>query len=433
MIMRTSVLAIAQEKHAYLQAVPERGVVNNVLVVDDSRAQRRILSSYLGRWGYMVFEAASGEEAMEVCRSESIDLVVSDWMMPGISGLEFCQEFRKLEREHYGYFILLTSKSDKTEVAQGLDIGADDFLTKPVAGDELLARIRAGERILRMERELTEKNRLVSSTLTEISALYDSLDRDLIEARKLQQSLVRERFRDFSSAQVSLLLRPSGHVGGDLVGFFPINDQQFGIFSIDVSGHGIASALMTARLAAYLSGSTAEQNLAIQVGEDGAHVPRNPSEVAANLNRLMLEEMETDLYFTMILGHFNRITGDFVMTQCGHPNPIRQSRDGEATFFGDGGLPVGLLPFAEFEDVHITLAPGERILVFSDGVTECPDGGDGMLGEEGLIDMCHKISKETGNAFFDTFLWDLNNFNNDKDFPDDISAILLEYPGQNKV
>lgn len=426
-------MAIAQEKHAYLQAVPERGVVNNVLVVDDSRAQRRILSSYLGRWGYMVFEAASGEEALDVCRSEAIDLVVSDWMMPGMSGLEFCQEFRQLEREHYGYFILLTSKSDKTEVAQGLDIGADDFLTKPVAGDELLARIRAGERILRMERELTEKNRLVSSTLTEISALYDSLDRDLVEARKLQQSLVRERFRDFSSAQVSLLLRPSGHVGGDLVGFFPINDQQFGIFSIDVSGHGIASALMTARLAAYLSGSTAEQNLAIQVGADGVHVPRSPSEVAANLNRLMLEEMETDLYFTMILGHFNRMTGDFVMTQCGHPNPIRQSSDGVATFFGTGGLPVGLLPFAEFEDVHITLAPGERILVFSDGVTECPDGGDGMLGEEGLIEMCHQISKETGNAFFDTFLWDLNNFNNDRDFPDDISAILLEYPGQNKV
>lgn len=422
-------MAIAQEKHAYLQAVSERGVVKNVLVVDDSRAQRRILSSYLGRWGYMVFEAATGEEAMEICRSESIDLVVSDWMMPGMSGLEFCQEFRQLEREYYGYFILLTSKSDKAEVAQGLDIGADDFLTKPVAGDELLARIRAGERILRMERELTEKNRLVSSTLTEISELYDSLDRDLVEARKLQQSLVRERFRDFSSAQVSLLLRPSGHVGGDLVGFIPINEHQFGIFSIDVSGHGIASALMTARLAAYLTGSTAEQNLAIQVGEDGGHLPRSPSEVAANLNRPMLEEMETDLYFTMILGHFNRLTGDFVMTQCGHPNPIRQSSKGVATYFGSGGLPVGLLPFAEFQDVHITLAPGERILVFSDGVTECPDGGHGMLGEEGLIEMCHKISTETGNGFFDTFLWDLNNFNKDKDFPDDISAILLEYSG----
>lgn len=423
-------MAIAQEKRPYLQAAPERGVVNNVLIVDDSRAQRRILSSYLGRWGYNVFEAASGEEAMEICEQEPIDLVVSDWMMPGMSGLEFCQAFRQLDRAHYGYFILLTSKSDKAEIAQGLDIGADDFLTKPVAGDELLARIRAGERILRMERELTEKNRLVSSTLSEISALYDSLDRDLVEARKLQQSLVRERYRDFETAQVSLLLRPSGHVGGDLVGFFPINDRQFGIFAIDVSGHGIASALMTARLAAYLTGSTPEQNLAISTDGDGHYVPSAPSVVAKNLNRLMLEEMETDLYFTMIIGHFDRFSGEFVMTQCGHPNPAVQSANGDVTFFGDGGLPVGLIPAAEYEDVRIILAPKDRILVFSDGVTECPDGGDGMLGDDGLVEMCKKISNETGNAFFDTFLWDLNDFNKDQDFPDDISAILLEFPGQ---
>jgi sigma-B regulation protein RsbU (phosphoserine phosphatase) len=423
------ILAIAQEKQAYLQAVPERGVVNNVLVVDDSRAQRRILSSYLGRWGYTVFEAGSGEEAMNLCQSESIDLIVSDWMMPGMSGLEFCQLFRQLDRANYGYFILLTSKSDKTEVAQGLDVGADDFLTKPVAGDELLARIRAGERILRMERELTEKNRLVSSTLKEISELYDSLDRDLVEARKLQQSLVRERFHDFETAQISLLLRPSGHVGGDLVGFFPINDRQFGVFSIDVSGHGIASALMTARLAAYLTGSTSEQNLAIRSDDNGGYIAASPSEAAMALNRLMLEEMETDLYFTMILGHFDRFSGEFVMTQCGHPHPIVQRANGDISFFGDGGLPVGLIPFAAYEDVHMKLSPGDRILLFSDGVTECPDGGDGMLGEEGLVEMCKKVATETGNAFFDTFLWDLNDFNNDQDFPDDISAILLEYPG----
>lgn len=424
-------MLLIAETQNYLQAVPERGVVNSVLIVDDSRAQRRILSSYLGRWGYAVFEAASGEEAMTICQQEPIDLVVSDWMMPGMNGLEFCQAFRQLDRAHYGYFILLTSKSDKAEVAQGLDVGADDFLTKPVAGDELLARIRAGERILRMERELTEKNRLVSSTLSEISALYDSLDRDLIEARKMQQSLVRERFRDFGSAQISLLLRPCGHVGGDLVGFFPINDRHFGVFALDVSGHGIASALMTARLAAYLTGSTPEQNLAIRLDEAGNSQPRAPSDVARTLNRLMLEEMETDLYFTMILGHFDRLEGVFVMTQCGHPSPVFQSETGEVTFFGDGGLPVGLIPDATYEDVRLTLSPGERILICSDGVTECPDGGDGMLGEEGLADLCAKVAGERGSAFFDTFLWDLNDFNKDRDFPDDISAILLEYSGQN--
>jgi len=222
---------------------------------------------------------------------------------------------------------------------------------------------------LRMERELTEKNRLVSSTLKEISDLYDSLDRDLVEARKLQQSLVRERFHDFETAQISLLLRPSGHVGGDLVGFFPINDRQFGVFSIDVSGHGIASALMTARLAAYLTGSTSEQNLAIRSDEIGGYIAASPSEAAMALNRLMLEEMETDLYFTMILGHFDRLSGEFVMTQCGHPYPIVQRANGEISFFGDGGLPVGLIPFAAYEDVHMKLSPGDRILLFSDGVT----------------------------------------------------------------
>ncbi|WP_043871294.1 PP2C family protein-serine/threonine phosphatase [Celeribacter indicus] len=412
---------------AYIQAVPERGVVNTVLVVDDSRAQRRILSSYLGRWGYVVREAGSGAEALELCQREPIDLVVSDWMMPGMSGLDFCRAFRALEREHYGYFILLTSKSEKAEIAQGLDTGADDFLTKPVAGDELLARIRAGERILRMERELTEKNRLVSSTLKEISELYDSLDRDLIEARKLQQSLVRERAHDFGAAQVALLLRPSGHVGGDLVGFFPINADQFGVFALDVSGHGIASALMTARLAAYLTGSTPEQNLALRRVPGGGYAPEAPSRVAARLNRLMLEEMETDLYFTMILGYFDLRSAEFVMVQCGHPHPLVQRAGGEVTYFGEGGLPVGLIPGAQYADMRISLRDGDRILICSDGITECPDGADGMLGETGVAELVAKLSGERGSAFFDTFLWDLNDVNRDRDFPDDISAVLLEF------
>lgn len=422
-------MAIALQKQSQLQVTPKQGVVNNVLVVDDSRVQRRILSSYLGRWGYTVFEAGSGEEALEVCALEKVDLIVSDWMMPGMGGLDFCRIFRTLDREDYGYFILLTSKSDKAEVAQGLDVGADDFLTKPVAGDELLARIRAGERIMKMQRELSAKNDLVSSTLKEISALYDSLDRDLVEARKLQQSLVKDRFRDFGATQVSLLLRPSGHVGGDLVGFFPINNDKFGIFSIDVSGHGVASALMTARLAAYLTASTPDQNLAITHGTDGTYTAKSPAEVAKMLNKLMLEEMETDLYFTMILGHFDQKSGMFVMTQCGHPHPALQRIDGSVEYFGEGGLPVGLIPDAIFEDFEIQISKGERIILLSDGVTECPGGDGGMLGEDGLVVLIESIADLTGSTFFDTMLWDLNKFNDDRDFPDDISAILLEYSG----
>ena len=81
-----------------------------VLLVDDSRVQRRILRALVAKWGYTVLEAASGAEALEICADNAVDFIISDWMMPGMNGLEFCQAFRALERAHYGYFILLTSK-----------------------------------------------------------------------------------------------------------------------------------------------------------------------------------------------------------------------------------------------------------------------------------------------------------------------------------
>ena len=169
--------------------------IRTVLVVDDSRLQRRILASSLKKWGFEVVEAESGERAMEICTAELPDLVLSDWMMPGMSGLDFCRGFRALPHEGYGYFILLTSKSEKNEIAQGLDAGADDFLTKPVNSDELRARISAGARILGMQRELSEKNRLISDTLDQLQGAYDKIDKDLIQAKKIQESLVPELTR----------------------------------------------------------------------------------------------------------------------------------------------------------------------------------------------------------------------------------------------
>ena len=168
-----------------------------VLVVDDSRAQRHILAMYLRRWGYEVLEAASAEEALALCATVPVGMVISDWMMPGMTGVEFCKEFKALPREDYGYFILLTSKSEKSEIADGLEAGADDFVAKPVSSDELRARLRAGLRILSMQAQLVDKNRLIDASMDELQKLYDSLDRDLMEARKLQQTLVRDRLPRF--------------------------------------------------------------------------------------------------------------------------------------------------------------------------------------------------------------------------------------------
>lgn len=399
-----------------------------VLVVDDSRMQRRILAAQIAGAGYEVVEAGSGAEALALCAREPPDLILSDWMMPGMSGLDFCRAFRAMPRDSYGYFILLTSKTEKGKVAQGLDVGADDFLTKPVAGDELRARLAAGERILRMERELKDKNRLLLSTLGELQRLYDSLDRDLTEAQKLQQSLVRERQRSFATADVSLLLRQAGRVGGDLVGFFAINPRRVGLYAIDVSGHGITSALMTARLAGYLSGAAPEQNIALVPAGPGLYEGRPPAELAAHLNRQMLKGMRTESYFTMLYADVDLVTGRVAMVQAGHPHPLVQRAGGQVEWFGLGGLPVGLVADARFDAFELTLAPGDRLLMVSDGLTEAGDAQGRLLTEEGLAAIMRRQMALVGPDFLAALEAEVTDYASGG-LADDVSAVLLEFRG----
>jgi len=421
--------AVKPDQNLLSSSLPHGGGVRHILVVDDSKLQRKLVTLALKRSGFDVTEAASGQEALECVARKRPDLVLSDWMMPGMSGLELCKHLREMEGEEYLYFILLTSKSDKEEVALGLDSGADDFLTKPVDSNELRARIIAGERIIEMQRSMAEANRALSDTLAELQQLYDSIDNDLQEAKKLQQSLVKERFRTLPVGDLSLLLRSSGHVGGDLVGFFEAGPNHVGLYALDVSGHGISSALMTARLAGYLSSAAPDQNVALTRNANGEFVPRAPDEVIADLNSLVLNEMETEHYFTLLLAFVELATGKVVMSQAGHPHPAIQRKNGSIEQSGTGGFPVGLLSGVEFERFTKKLEIGDRILILSDGVTECPDPTGVMLGEEGLTELMVDLADMKGPAFLEGLIWRLTEFKGSEDFPDDVSAILFEYQG----
>lgn len=399
-----------------------------ILVVDDSRAQRAMVGKMLRGWGHDVVEADCGARAMEICRERRIDLVLTDWMMPGLDGPGFCSAFREFKGREPGYVILLTAQTERQKVAEGLDAGADDFLSKPVHPVELRARVRAGQRIIAAQSAVTSSNRLLTRALEELTQVHSAIDRDLMEARKLQNALVPRREVSVEGARITLLFRPSGRVGGDLVGFFPAGPRRFGVFSVDVAGHGIASALLMARVAGHLTSTSADRNVALH--SDGDTItPVPPAEVCRRLNRILLEDVESDHYLTMIFADCDLSSGRCILSQAGHPSPMVQRRGGGIEFPSSFGMPIGLLEDAEYSEFEVDLEPGDRLLLFTDGVTECADRGGQLLEEAGLRRAAHDLGEKIGADFTEGLVDWLQSHQQAEEFEDDLSAALIERTG----
>ncbi|MBI4480946.1 MAG: diguanylate cyclase [Acidobacteria bacterium] len=126
-----------------------------VLIADDDIVNRRILEKFLEKWGYEVFTATDGSEAWEMLQKQDTPrLVILDWMMPGLDGAQICREIRKRNDAFYTYIVMVTAKFQKQDILDGLEAGADDYLTKPFDSNELRARLRSGRRILELHEEL---------------------------------------------------------------------------------------------------------------------------------------------------------------------------------------------------------------------------------------------------------------------------------------
>ena len=133
----------------------------NILIVDDSNSTLSFLKKNITSWGHTVYTSENGATAWEKLQSEPVDIVVSDWMMPGMDGLELCKKLRAVDFKKYVYFIIISAENNQKKIVTALNAGADDYITKPLNTDELKARIEIGTRIIDLEKALQDKYKVI--------------------------------------------------------------------------------------------------------------------------------------------------------------------------------------------------------------------------------------------------------------------------------
>lgn len=397
-----------------------------VLIVDDDPEIRTVLYDALTGWGYQVIAAENGREAWDVLRKTPVWLVISDWMMPGMDGLDLCRHIRSASFASYVYIILLTAKTARKQMVEGMEAGADDFMIKPFILEELRARIAAAERILRLEQNLEDRNRELSEMNESLRRAHEVITRDLEGAAWIQQSLLPTAGSLYGFSFESLFI-PCRVVGGDIFSFFPIGPHHVAFYSVDVSGHGIPAAMLSVTVSKTISSMVFHEarffsNLAHQEIPDTC----SPATVAKELNLLFKSTDTVEQYFTMVYGVIDRRNGNFLLTQAGHPYPILAPARGMAKKIGSGGLPVGLLQDAEFTEECYRMAPGDRLFLYSDGITDCTNDKGELFGSERLVTFLSKNRDMPIKRLVREIGKEIHRFHGGRDFEDDLSLMAME-------
>jgi putative two-component system response regulator len=197
----------------------------HILVVDDQATARQFFEKILKDWGHTVYLAENGSEAWITVLSTTIDMVVTDWMMPEMNGLELCRKIRSAGFDKYIYLILVSGRDTRQDIIRGLEVGVDDYITKPVNREEFHARIEVGERIVHLEKKLRDKHaeteRNYYQTIQMFTNLIEVVDEELgghckrvaklcVRLAKFHPGVARE---DLSVLKAAGLLHDIGMVG----------------------------------------------------------------------------------------------------------------------------------------------------------------------------------------------------------------------------
>ena len=358
-----------------------------VLIVDDTETNRDVASRWLRRKGFAVDAVKDGQEALEQIEKVSYDTILLDVMMPGINGIEVLRKLRQTHPATELPVIMATAKDASHDIVEALTLGANDYVTKPLDFPVLIARVgtqvslkRSVEQIQQLERGLEQRNR-------QLAAANQRMEEDLQAAARVQAALLPTSGPQVDGYRFAWLFEPSAGLAGDILNVFRLDQGRIGAYVLDVSGHGVAAALLSVTISRFLSPSPDPSSMLWhRVGEslDANGVARDqddlqielPHRVAARLSQRFPFDEVTRQYFTMVYGLLDTQSHAFTYVSAGHPHILCVRAGGEVEMLDALGYPIGVGPGGDYEDCSVAVEPGDRLYIHSDGLTEAasPDG-----------------------------------------------------------
>ncbi len=371
------------------------------LVVEDSSVIRHAVADMLKRHGLTVLEASNGEQGFHCARhhAHQLDLIVTDYLMPGINGEQLCAKIRGELGLTDIPIIFLSGVKDSATIVEMFEAGASDFIIKPFSIEELLARINVHLKVSLLNRELGQRN----------AAMLEELEL----AGEAQRASMHNRV-EVEFLKTSVLFFPFGEVSGDTYDFAVNSEGNFCAFLGDATGHGVAAALMT---------------MMVQSGLDGIGRDASTEEVLTTLDRSIGERsgqrFVTGIYLTV------SPTGLLAFSNAGHPPLIHLPATGDPKVFSEtGGTPLGLMPgMIPFGHEQIQLGAGDRFFVYTDGLTEWENPGHEQFGVGGLLDFLKQNRGAPVQSLVADALGALRAFARGTDCNDDFTLIGFEYRG----
>lgn len=371
-----------------------------ILVVDDSKLNRAIVKKTLVPLAIEVAECADGQEALDLLVSANFDLILVDIIMPRVDGFEFIQRFRAMQSRAFVPVVLMTGLEDLDNKIMGLNIGADDFLMKPLNDKELAARVNSLLRLKGAHDELFAKNEMIR--------------RELAIAKRVQQFIIPGDFSRFPSPLITGRYLPIEDIGGDYFDAYQLENGGVGMVIADVTGHGIPAAMVMTMSKMIFSVYAAEY--------------ASTSMLMARVNREMRGLLLDGQYITAFYLIYYPESMRLFFTNAGHCAPLYYRKRTDRVFALDTkGLFIGIMDGTEYEEKAIDVESGDALLLFTDGITEIRNGVREEYGEKRLARFLRMHHELAGDAFCDGLLGEIGAFAELESRADDLAFLYVKF------